>query len=189
MSVLFGGVIGAAVLVTGRTVTIEVADPDDLERVRAFYAALSDASTYSRFFTVRRRVPESELRAVVGDADSHRVTLLASDGAEVLGIGELIVTGDEAAEVAFAVADAHHHEGVATLLLERLAMVGSRLGLKRLVAQTLPSNHDMRLVFRTVGLPVRTHFDGDVVDVELDLSDLAPLRAQIRERRHHALCT
>ena len=59
---------------------------------------------------------------------------------------------DEEAEVAFTVADAHHHEGIATVLLEDLALIARAAGFRRLVAETLPENAAMLGVFRTVGL-------------------------------------
>ena len=104
-----------ASLSNGRTVHIAPASLDDLERVRAFYATLSDTSTYFRFFGIRRALPESELRHAVDPAVREHVTLLATIDGALAGIGEFIIgtTGDDA-EVAFAVADDHHHEGIAT---------------------------------------------------------------------------
>ena len=55
------------------------------------------------------------------------------------------------------------------------------------MAQTLPGNRDMLLVFRTVGLAEQTHFDGGVVDVTLDLSTLDHLEAEAEIRHQHAL--
>ena len=87
---------------------IERAGSADLEAVRGFYARLGDASTYYRFFGLRRHIPEGELLGVVGES-AHHVTLLASIGSELIGIGEFIVGKQPTeAEVAFAVADDHH---------------------------------------------------------------------------------
>lgn len=159
-----------------------------MARVRAFYEHLSDTSSYYRFFGIRRAIPEQELRGMVTQDVPRHVILLASIGDELIGIGEFIVghKPDEA-EVAFAVADDHHREGVATLLLERLAVVARRCGLRQLVAQTLPGNREMLLVFRTVGLAEQAHFDGGVVDVTLDLSTLDHLEAEAEIRHQHAL--
>ena len=89
----------------------------------------------------------------------------------IIGIGEYHVSpGRDEAEVAFAVADAHHHEGVATVLLEDLALIGRAAGLCRLVAETLPGNVAMKSVFRSVGLVQRDWFEAGVVYVELDLT-------------------
>jgi GNAT superfamily N-acetyltransferase len=179
---------GTARLMNGRPVDIAPAGPNDIVRIRSFYDRLSDTSTYFRFFGLRPALPERELEAMVTQDLPRHATLLASIGDELIGIGEFVANErvDEA-EVAFAVADDHHHEGVATLLLERLAVLARGCGLERLVAHTLPGNKDMLLVFRTVGLAMRTHFEGGVVDVTLDLSSLEDLEAEADRRHQHAL--
>ena len=183
---VFDGVTGPALLATGRTVEISDATPDDFERVRQFYEDLGDTSTYFRFFGIRRSIPEAELRAVVSHEIPRHVTLLATMTDRLIGIGEFII-GDEPteAELAFAVADDHHHEGVATLLLERLATVARRCGLERLTAKTMFGNQDMLLVFRTVGLTRHTVSERDEVNVTLDLTSLHNLEARAKFR--HAL--
>ena len=162
---------------TGQPVRIERAGPADLEAVRGFYARLGDASTYYRFFGLRRHIPEGELLGVVGES-AHHVTLLASIGPELIGIGEFIIGKQPTeAEVAFAVADDHHREGVATLLLERLAIIAHDRGLLRFTATVMPGNADMQLVFRTVGLAVSSRFDDGVVEIVLELASLTSLVA------------
>ncbi|MBK5333947.1 MAG: GNAT family N-acetyltransferase [Ilumatobacteraceae bacterium] len=182
------GVSGSVLLANGRSVDIAPAALADLARVRTFYERLSDTATYSRFFGIRRTIPEKELRSVVAQDVPHHVTLLASIDNELIGLGEFVMSEKpDEAEVAFAVADDHHREGVATLLLERLAVVARRCGLKQLVAQTLAGNCDMLLVFRTVGLAEQTRVDGGVVDVTLDLSTLDHLEAEAEIRHQQAL--
>jgi len=182
------GIVGVALLATGRPVDITAVEPADLERVRSFYDGLSDTSTYYRFFGIRPALPEHELRSIVDPDVPHHVVLLASVDDELIGIGEYIVTSNpKQAEVAFAVADDHHREGVATLLLERLAAVARRCGLTQLVAQTLPGNEDMLLVFRTVGLAERTEFRDGVIEVTLDLASVEHLEAEASRRHQQAL--
>ena len=82
----------SARLMTGQSVDIDRASPGDLEAVRGFYARLGGrhAPTYYRFFGLRRHLPEGELLAVVGESAEH-VTLLASIGGKLIGIGEFII--------------------------------------------------------------------------------------------------
>jgi len=176
-------------LITGRPIHIAPAQMDDLDRVRAFYKRLSDTSTYYRFFGIRRSIPEHELREVVDpDVDRH-VTLLATIGDELVGLGEFIVapSGDEA-EVAFAVSDNHQGEGVATLLLENLVAIARRRQLGVLTAVVLPDNAQMLLVFRTVGLSEQARYDEDyVVHVRFDLRADDQLQQRHEERRLNAI--
>lgn len=172
-----------AVLRTGEQLTIARAEPADLQRVAEFYGELDDEATHFRFFGVRRQIPEAELRRVVG-GDSGHVSLLARMNGRLVGIGEYIVGDDPTeAEVAFAVADDHHREGIATLLLERLAIIAHDHGLLRLRAMVLAGNADMQLVLRTIGLPTKNIFEDGIVQTCLDISSLGSLREAIAARR------
>jgi len=180
-------------LVTGRVVQVRPADASDVDRLRSFYRQLGDTSTYFRFFGIRRFIPDAELeRATIQDV--HRqVTLLTESDGVIIGVGEYhAVPNGEEAEVAFAVADAHHHEGVATVLLEDLALIARAAGFQRLVAETLVGNAAMLGVFRTVGLVHRNWFEDGVVHVQLDLTahhllqddaDLRDWRSVVRSLR------
>ncbi|HZX54501.1 MAG TPA: GNAT family N-acetyltransferase [Ilumatobacteraceae bacterium] len=178
-----------ALLINGHPVHIAPARLADLGRVRLFYQYLSNASTYYRFFGIRRAIPERELLNIVDPHVEEHVTLLATIQGELAGIGEFIVDpSKEEAEVAFAVADDHHHEGIATLLLEALVVIARRRNIRRLTAVTLRDNADMLLVFRTVGLPESTVLDEDgIVHVTFDLLADDELQQRSTERRLHAM--
>jgi acyl-CoA synthetase (NDP forming)/RimJ/RimL family protein N-acetyltransferase len=173
-------------LATGRAVRVRPAHPDDVAALGRFYAELSKASSYFRFFGARSAVPDAELqRATVQDVDDH-VTLVVDVKGELIAVGEYYAeAGHEEAEVAFAVADAHHSEGIATLLLEDLAAIAREAGFRRLVAQTLPDNTGMQRVFRDAGLVHRRWFEDGAVRVSLDLTaeDLLQDHADLRDWR------
>lgn len=171
---------------TGAGIELSIACPDDLERVRQFYRGLCDSATYSRFFGIRRTLPEDELLRVVTPDLPSWMTVLASIGTDLIGIGQFVPgNAPDEVEVAFAVADDHHHEGAATLLLERLAVIAKRCGFHFLTALTLPDNTEMRLVFHTVGLPEHSRFDDEdgVVHVRLDLAGIDTMHASSAARR------
>lgn len=158
-------------LVSGEAIRIRPAEADDLPAIREFYDDLSDRSTYLRFFGLRPALLDQQLRPPAVPDVQARVTLLALDDDGVIGIGEYFRVPDALeAEVAFAVADRRQHEGIATLLLEDLALIAREAGLAKLVAETLATNDAMRLVFRSVGLVTREWPDGGHVHVELDLT-------------------
>ena len=178
-------------LVNGRAVRIRPAVTDDLAAVRAFYDHLSDRAAYQRFMGARPVLHDDQLVPLAGQDPQRRVTLLAvaanpggHDGADtVIGVGEYwrIPERDEA-EVAFAVADDHHGEGVATALLEDLVELARAAGLHRLVAETQATNEGMLRVFRTAGLGIGTWYDTGQVHVELDLTS-EPLLQDSSDRR------
>ena len=68
-------------LATGRAVQVRAGRPGDVERLRSFYQQLGDTSTYSRFFGIRRFIPDDELeRATVQDVHQHVTLVAESDG-------------------------------------------------------------------------------------------------------------
>jgi hypothetical protein len=123
------------VLATGRVVQVRACQPEDLDGLRTFYDQLSRTSSHYRFFGVRGTIPDDELRRATIHDLRRTVTLVAESEGVIIGVGEYHVTDDgEEAEVAFAVADVHHREGVATVLLEDLAMIARSSGVRRLAA-------------------------------------------------------
>ncbi len=158
-------------LSTGRAIRIRPARPSDVTTLRSFYEQLDPASRYLRFFGQRTSIPDEELARVTDvDVDVHVALVAESDGT-LVGVGEYYARdGGDDAEVAFAVADARHHEGIATVLLEDLAMVAKAAGFRRLVAETLPDNRAMQAVFRAVGLANRSWLDHGIVQIQLDLT-------------------
>src|SRR4051812_14032781 len=156
---------------TGRSVRVRPSRPSDLPAMRRFYDDLSDRATYFRFFGFRPASIERYLNPAGGQDIARHVMLIALDAGALVAIGEYIRIADRPeAEVAFAVADAHQHEGIGTLLLEDLALIAQRAGITKLVAETLAGNDAMLLVFRSVGLVMRSWYDGGQVHVELDLT-------------------
>ena len=171
----------AASLLDGRRVLLRQAHAGDEEALGEFYAALSNESSHLRFFTVRRRIPWTDLHRWVSCNLPEHLTVLAHLDGELVGVGEMHRCVDpREAEVAFAVGDGHHGEGIATLLFERLAEAALGCGITRFVAETLHENRAMQLVFRTQGCPVAIHRDDDVtqVSIELDADALAAATAK-----------
>ena len=155
----------------GRVVRLRPSRSSDLGALHRFYDRLSDRSTYQRFFGLRPVRLDDQLHPPAGNDIHDRVVMLALDDAEVIGIGEYARVDGEQAEVAFAVLDSHQHEGIATVLLEDLALIAREAGFRRLVAETLSGNSAMLVVFGTVGLTQRTWYEHGQVHVELDLAD------------------
>ncbi len=158
-------------LANGRTVRVRPSTADDVAAIRAFYEALSDTSSYFRFFHVRRTMSATELEQATHQDLHLQVTLVAEAADGIIGVGEYCATpSPDEVEVAFAVADRHHHEGIATLMLEDLALIAQTAGYRRLVAQTLEANAAMKAVFKTVGLAHRSWIEDGTWHVELDLT-------------------
>ena len=88
------------------------------------------------------------------------------------------------AEVAFAVADDLHGRGIATRLLERLAVHASAAGVQRFVAEVLPQNTAMLRVFDDAGFATSRVLQDGVVEVLLSLGDGRGFERRRDERDH-----
>jgi acetyl coenzyme A synthetase (ADP forming)-like protein len=94
--------------------------------------------------------------------------LIATKGPDrrIIGHAMYAVTGPDRGEVAFAIADAHQHQGLGTILLGELAQVASSRGIRVFEATVLPRNHRMLAVFRDSGFPVQIHAAPDEILVQ-----------------------
>ncbi len=113
----------------GTTAAIRVGRCQDQAALRAFFEGLSPEARRHRFFSAS--LPPAKLvDALCDSADPRRrltlVVTRAEEGSEqIIATASYDAIGQEAAEVAFAVADGFHGKGLGTLLLERLAVSGS----------------------------------------------------------------
>jgi len=92
--------------------------------------------------------------------------------------------GRNEAEAAFMVADDHHGQGIATLLLEHLAAIARSNGIEHFTAEVLADNRAMLAVFAKAGWPLQRNFESGVVDLDwalattdefLDSVDVTPI--------------
>ena len=127
--------------------------------VRALLDGLTPQSLRMRFFSPR--APSDVELAKMLDVDYRdRFTLGVEMAGELIGMGSYYYDSEQAsAEVAFTVADAHHAQGIGTLLLEHLVAAALSNGIQRFDAQTLGDNRQMLDVFRHAGFAVRRSLD------------------------------
>lgn len=170
------GTEGSGRLRDGTLVYVRRARPTDLGIVVDFVRRVSPESIEQRYFSAVR--PESIGSEILELRDGvNRLSLLEyvelPDRCELIGHGEYIRDGPRApmAEVAFLVADAYHHQGAATLLLDRLARAARDQGVHQFRAIVLPENLDMLFVFRNSGFPYAEEHRRDCVNVTLSIQD------------------
>ncbi len=141
-----------AVLADGGTVHVRPIRPDDAAAHRAFFARQSPQSVYFRFFGPRSALTDSEVTRFTTVDYHDRMAFVVFLRDEMIGVGRYDrLEGGDAAEVAFAVADAQQGRGLATLLLEYLASYAAENGITRFAADTLIDNRRMLEVFQSAG--------------------------------------
>jgi acyl-CoA synthetase (NDP forming)/L-amino acid N-acyltransferase YncA len=161
-----------ALLADGRTVEIRPAEAADFAAVKAMHEAMSPNNAYLRFFSLSRLAAEQEARRVTRAPGPDHAALLAVFDGKVVGLASFEVTRHGAgrtAEVAFAVADTMHHQGIATLLLEHLVSLARARQLEAFHAETLQENTGMLGVFSDAGLPVVSKREDGVVSITIPL--------------------
>ncbi|MFG2226412.1 GNAT family N-acetyltransferase [Streptomyces sp. NPDC048644] len=184
------------VLRDGGTARIRPITPDDAARLVSFYEQVSDESKYYRFFAPYPRLSDRDVHRFTHHDYVDRVGLAATVG------GEFIATvrydrindqglpaknpGDDQAEVAFLVQDAHQGRGVASALLEHIAAVARERGVRRFAAEVLPANTKMIKVFTDAGYTQKRTFEDGVVRLEFDLEPTEQSMAVMRGREQRA---
>src|SRR5215210_356018 len=173
------------VLRDGSTVHVRPTTGEDAPRLRAFLAGLSDRSRWFRFFSAGVDLDAAARRA----ADPGQgLSLLALRGAEgtVVGHGTCVPAAPGRAEVAFAVADAWHGHGIATVLLAHLAHAAAGQGIDTFIATVLSENRRMLGVFHDSGFPVVSRRAEGEIELELPTSLSAGARRRFEERQRVA---
>ena len=141
------------VLTDGGTMHVRPMRPDDGPLVERFHERQSPESIYFRFFSPRPRLSTRDLERFTHVDYVDRMAFVGIIGDELVGIARYDRHRARSdAEVAFFIDDAHHGRGVATVLLEYLAVAARESGISGFTASVLPQNRKMLGVFTQAGL-------------------------------------
>lgn len=175
------------VLADGGPVHVRPIEPADAEAYEAFHDRQSHESIYYRYFSARPKLSRADLERIVTVDMIDRAALVAVDDDQLIGIASYDRwPGRDDAEVAFFVDDEHHGRGLATVLLEHLAVVAKANGIQRFTAEVLADNRAMLSVFMKAGWPVQRAFDSGVIDVVFPLETTPGLVDSIERRERVA---
>jgi RimJ/RimL family protein N-acetyltransferase len=160
-----------------RPITIRAIRPDDKELFREAFNGLEASSIYLRFFGPRKELTDRELIQATEVDFIRTVALVAcvqeSSGERIVGGGRYITYGEadptSAAEIAFVVEEDYHGQGIASILLKHLLLIGRKQGISRFEADVLHANKKMLRVFERTGLPVVTKTSSDSIHVTMKL--------------------
>jgi GNAT superfamily N-acetyltransferase len=153
----------------GTTVHVRPIRPDDAERLEDFHRLLSPQSVYFRFFSPHPQLSRAEIERFTHVDYADRLALVVEVEGVLVAVGRYDRISGTEAEVAFVVADAWQHHGIATLLLELLAQAAWMCGVDALVASTLPENRDMLHVFTHSRFNVSMRFDDGLILVRFPI--------------------
>jgi RimJ/RimL family protein N-acetyltransferase len=159
----------------GTTVTIRAIGKDDRGALLAAFDNQDPESIYTRFFTYKRGLTETDLGQLTEANPDHVTALVVTtpigQGEKLIGGGRYFLNIERhTAELAFMTDDAYRGRGIASLILEHLIRIGREHGVLTFEADVLAQNQVMLGVFRRSGLPMEIRSAGNVVHVKLVLS-------------------
>jgi acetyl coenzyme A synthetase (ADP forming)-like protein len=157
----------------------------DGSRLPVWRVLAEDARRIDAFLRKLGEDERREIGASLGLEDGLRgfvEHLSAADGGQaflVEGAGERggvvafgayrLLTGGHDAAITLAVNPDYRGQGVASLLLERLAVLAVHRGVERLIGRAVPENAPLFEVFRRSGFEVEERRDADVVRLSADI--------------------
>ena len=169
----------------GSTVHVRPSTIEDVGRLRAFLESLSEQSRWFRFFSAAVDLGGAA-RSAAAPSDGLSLIALRGSEATVVGHGTYICGAAGRAEVAFAVADAWHGHGIATVLLAHLAHAASTAGIDTFTATVLAGNHRMLGVFHESGFLVSARRSEGAIEIEFPTSLSQDARRRFEERQREA---
>jgi GNAT superfamily N-acetyltransferase len=153
------------------TATIRPIAPGDAAALVRFHAHLSPASITLRYFYPHLELGAAEVAHLTDVDGQDRVALVVERDGELLAVGRYDRLSDRTqAEVAFVVADAFQHQGIATMLLRRLATRAKAAGISFLVAEVLVGNKPMLSVFHATGYPTESTIACGTVELRMSIA-------------------
>ncbi len=175
------------VLGNGDTVFIRPLTTDDRPALAEFHKRQSPESIYRRFFSPKPELSEKELLHFTDVDMVDRAALAVESHDEFIAWASYERwPGRNEAEAAFMVGDSHQGAGIATLLLEHLAVVARSNGIERFTAEVLGDNRAMLAVFAKAGWPLQRRFDSGVVDLDWELADTDEFLDSVERREQRA---
>jgi len=172
------------VLSDGGTVHLRPRRPEDAERIADLYQRMSAASRYLRFAGATSVEQAGDLESAPEVDYDHHFSVVAELRDDVVGVAGYFRTGDDEAEVAFAVDDREQGRGLGTLMLEYLVAAARERGIHRFSAWVLSDNQQMLRVFAAAGFDTRKRWDGGLVEVRFDIEPTPGSLSALHAREH-----
>jgi acetate---CoA ligase (ADP-forming) len=139
--------------------------PTDEQALLVLMQRLSPESRRLRFFSPACDIEAAARRAASADGIDHLGLVAIGSRGEIVGHAACIRMYGPRAEVAVEIDESCRHQGLATLLITRLAREAEEKNIRHFVAEVLPENHEMLAVFHD-GFDASRHLADREVDIE-----------------------
>jgi len=165
----------AETLRDGTEIFFRPVKPADEPALAEMLYSLSSESVRTRYFTSTMTFPHKDVQKLTNIDYRNDLAIVgvvpSPAGEQIVAIGQYFLDPKtQAAEVAFIVQDEWQAKGMGTFLLEYLAQIAARRGVKRFYAKVLPRNRAMLNVFENSGFAISTEFDGEAYSLDFELT-------------------
>jgi acetate---CoA ligase (ADP-forming) len=175
------------ILRDGSTLRLRPPLAEDADAMLEFFESLSERSRYLRFHGFPSLGPKLVEPFLAPDWE-ERGALAGWLGGRMVALANFVRLRDpRRAEAAFTVADDYQGRGIGTRLLEQLAALAAEAGIEQFVAEVMPDNRNMLVVFRDAGFDVAREIEGGSVEVSFPIAPTERYREQVAARDHLAV--
>jgi acyl-CoA hydrolase len=148
--------------------------PTDEAALSDMLYSLSPASIRTRYMAQTVAFPHRDVQQLTNIDYSQDISIVGTvpgvSGEEVVAIAQYYLDPERStAEIAFLVQDEWQQKGMGSFLLEYLAKIAKKRGVKQFYAKVLAINKPMLAIFHNSGYRVKTEFDGEVYNVTYEL--------------------
>ena len=159
-------------LPNGQRLWVRPLVPGDASALAAEFAGVDDDTVYMRFFNPHFRLTADRLRYLT-EVDYHHHLALAAmtadgDASEGVAIARFVERTADDVEGAIVVKPAYRRQGVARLLLDRLAAIAAAEGYRTMSASYLASNDGAASLLASCGFGPAI-VEGDIASTVRDL--------------------
>ena len=175
------------ILRDGTTLRLRPPLASDADALLDFMSRLSDRSRYMRFHGFPHLAPQLVAPFLDPDWEERGALIGCFEGRIVALANYARLRNRRAAEVAFTVEDDFQGRGIATRTLERLVALAAEVGIEEFVAEVLPENRNMLVVFRDAGFDIVRELDGGELEIRFPIAPTEHYRDQVAARNHVAV--
>lgn len=166
------------ILRDGKAVRIRSIRPRDKRRLQRFHSRLSERSIYFRFFELKERLNDLDLRYFTEVDSVGHVALVATTRKwlrqQIVGVARYINSQvqdpPKKVDVAFTVSNEYQGRGLGTALFHQLAAIARAQGVEVFEAEVLGENRKMMRVIEHCGYPGNSTIESGMVSVSLQLA-------------------
>ena len=169
----------------GGELDVRPIEPGDKEALHAAFHRLSPESRYRRFFSPLTDLTERDLAYLteIDHRDHEALAAVDPKSGDIVGVARYVRTEEDRAEASVVVDDDWQQRGVATALLDRIALRAREVGITHFVALVLSDNRSAIELFERFapGNPER-RTEAGYLELLIELPEPGEMRGSLLAR-------